>query len=198
MRLAALEAPEGDLYIHQWTELAAGDLLGQAVEWVELPDARGPDAILFMSTYAQPADSWLSMGVPMAEIRVLENGEDDRPAPPGVDVLRTSIAEEPEAVRAIGAWLRANDVGQHLTGPERQMIEVIVQEVTAAMATNRFEREDPEELAQLQAALDTAAAQLRAPRSSRSVVGWAMGQIPGFVLGMLSSTASNYLTLLIA
>lgn len=195
MRLAVLEATEGDLFVHQWT-WAAADRLGAEVEWVDLPSDPGPDAILYMSTFTQPAASW-GPGVPTAEIRMLENGDDDRPPRSGVDVLRTSITDPESAMRTIGDWLTAKEIGRGLTGRERQMIEVIVQEVTAALEADQFRIEDREEVAQLQAAIDTTAAQLRAPRPSRRVVRWALGQIPGFAVGMLSSVSSNYLTVLL-
>lgn len=196
MRLAVLEANDGDQYIHQWAWEAAEDL-HEVIEWVDLPSEAPPDAILYMSTFAQPADSW-GPGVPTAEIRMLENGQNNAPAPTGVDVLRTTIADGHEAIRIIAGWLRDREVAQRPSERERELIEVVIGELRKALDSGHFAGEDADDVAQTQAAVDTLDAQLKAPRPSRRVLKWALLQLPPFAVGILSSTASNYLQMMLS
>jgi len=114
------------------------------------------------------------------------------PAFPQHDSLDVSLLDANHAARLIAEWLRSQIAG--LTADERKKIEVVVKDVLRNIERGTYDDKDPAEVAQAQAAVDTVSVQLRAPRPSRRIVRWALGQLPGFVLGSLSGVSGNYLT----
>jgi len=96
----------------------------------------------------------------------------------------------PVAVKFIVDWLRDIPVAP-LSLNERTQLEKLIGELTRLLSTTEFRNEDPDDVAQVQAAVDTMAAQLKAPRASRGVLRWAVSQIPGFMLGLLSNMGND-------
>jgi hypothetical protein len=111
----------------------------------------------------------------------------------GYDVIVAGQAETDFdcSVSTIVRWLlfaREDEI----TADEGQMLEVLISDVRRLL-----EREPPtngnlrDDIAQVQAAVDTIQAQLRAPRPVRRFIGWALAQISGLVVGYASGLASG-------
>lgn len=126
---------------------------------------------------------------PMPDIEV-------KPDHIGYSLLRLSRSFPDSAISTIARWLRSN-VGTGLTTEERIKLEVVIGEIQRLFGSGVFDREDKDEIAMVQTALDTLQAQLRAPRPSRNIIRWGLGQFPGFAIGSLAGVAGNYLTSLL-
>jgi hypothetical protein len=114
----------------------------------------------------------------------------------GPATILVSLETPASAVAEVARWLtRVTNIG--LSQREREMVEVIVREIKQADEDGRLDDLDPEDRAQTVVAADTAAAQLRAPRPSRRIVGLALAQIPPYVVGVMSGVSANYLPELI-
>ena len=109
----------------------------------------------------------------------------------GHDIITIDPAEFDRSVNVIARWL-ASAQGDDITADEGQMLEVLIGEVQKFLErpqpTNQDLRDD---LAQVQAAVDTIQAQLKAPRPVRRFIGWALTQISGFAVGYVSGVASG-------
>ena len=141
---------------------------------------------------------------PVAVVEFLPDATDAPPVPDirvmpdyiGYSLLRLSPHFRDAAVSTLARWLRSN-VGVDLTTRERAQLEVVVGEIQRLLDSGRFDREDIDEVAMAQAAVDTIQAQLKAPRPSRNIIRWGLSQIPGFMIGALAGVAGNYLTSLL-
>lgn len=136
--------------------------------------------------------------VPALAVEVVgsENRSGPIVAPYGMDKVTVDLSDRSGSVAVVAEWLEAN-VGSKVTDHEREQIEVVVAEIRRRLLDGAYDDQNPIEVAQTQAAIDTADAQLRAPHPSRRVLSWVFSQIPGFVAGSLQSVAGNYLTELI-
>ena len=165
-----------DAYLQEWTD-PIGD---ESPDVWTLPGDRGKPAALIIPNHSDEDGSETT------------DSSDGRPA-----WILVSIETPESAVAEVARWLsRVTDVG--LSQRDREMIEVVVREVRAADEDGRLDRLPPEERAQAMAAVDTVAAQLRAPRPSRRIVAAALAQIPTYVVGVVSGMTANYLPDLVA
>jgi hypothetical protein len=165
-----------DAYLQEWT-----DPLGNKDPdvWM-LPGEQGKPVALIIPNHGEEDGSETT------------DSSDGRPA-----WILVSIETPESAVAEVARWLaRVTDVG--LSQRDREMIEVVVREVRAADDDGRLDRIAPDHRAQALAAVDTVAAQLRAPRPSRRIVASALAQIPSYVVGVVSGMTANHLPDLIA
>jgi hypothetical protein len=165
-----------DAYLQEWT-----DPLGEENPDVwTLPGEQGKPVALIIPNHGEEDGSETT------------DSSDGRPA-----WILVSIETPESAVAEVTRWLsRVTDVG--LSQRDREMIEVVVREVRTADDDGRLDRVAPEDRAQAMAAIDTVAAQLRAPRPSRRIVAAALAQIPGYVVGVVSGMTANHLPDLVA
>jgi hypothetical protein len=132
----------------------------------------------------------------------------DGPAPTGGGGFSSSFNEpfyeggpaSPEPASATaeahGPSVTTTDGVITFTVDECRMLEVVVDAVRLVIEEQPTTA-SPEDIAQIQAAVDTIQAQLRAPRPSRGAVGWALDQIRTFPGGVLSGAAATYLPTLL-
>lgn len=111
--------------------------------------------------------------------------------------LRVSALHVEEGVAVIAAWLEgALAVG--LSVEEHRMLEVVIAAFREVLEDGSVLSQLSKDVAaQAQAALATAEAQYHAPRPSRKVLLWALGQLQQVSAGFLSGVAVNYLPTLI-
>jgi len=107
------------------------------------------------------------------------------------DEITLDVSDTSRAVDVITRWL------EHLRGAgisheERRQLEVLVGEVQKlVLAQNPTSYELHDEIAQVQAAVDTIQAQLKAPRPARRVISWALSQFAAFAVGYAAGIASE-------
>lgn len=109
----------------------------------------------------------------------------------GYDVIAIDPSELDRSVSAVARWL-VGAQGDGITAGEGQRLEVLIREVQrlleGALPTTEELRDD---IAQVQAAVDTIQAQLKAPRPIRRIVGWALTQVSGLAVGYVAGVASS-------
>lgn len=201
----SMECPEPAVPAEPWVRLS--DLVERAATLVssdgveiiqpgDTPPTSGVAAVLYETGLRRLEPS--PPEVPVAQVSINVGGRGLGaliPTDDGEDLLMLSAQDQDAAVAKIASWLRGHvDIG--LTDYERQCLEAVVMAVTRWLQDATLDDYPAEEVAQAQAAVDTVAVQLRAPRPSRRILAWALGQIPGFVVGALSGAAGNYLTML--
>lgn len=114
----------------------------------------------------------------------------------GHDILTVDPVDFGRSVDVIARWLATEPGPQNeISVGERQMLEVLVGEVykfieAQTTPTNQDLRDD---IAQIQAAVDSLQAQLRAPRPARRLVNWALRQIGAYTMGLASGATLQYL-----
>ena len=74
-------------------------------------------------------------------------------------------------------------------------LEILIQQLRNVLDNRMFPAEDPDDVAQALAAVETMEAQIKAPRPARIVLKWAASQIPGFLVGLLSNIGNDALTI---
>ena len=188
-----------------------GDLVTAAAAQISEPvEILGPDttpdtvvdALMWdaeaMTQGAVPASWRTSPNIPAAYVVIFMREIETRsllPLPldaPIPTLLSVSGLHYDEAVATIAAWLEGAVLG--VTQEHRQMLEVLINAVEYLLDDETFRRNhSPDDVAQAKAACDTIAAHLRAPRPSRRVLRWAVGQLNQFPAGFLSGLALEYL-----
>jgi hypothetical protein len=111
--------------------------------------------------------------------------------------LRVSALHIDEAIAVIAAWLEGA-IAVGLSVEEHQMLEVVVSAFREVLSDSSVVTQLSKEVAaQVESALATVEAQYRAPRPSRKVLSWALGQLQQIPAGFISGLAVNYLPTLI-
>jgi len=109
----------------------------------------------------------------------------------GHDIITIDPAEFDRSVSVIARWL-ATPLGDEITADEGQMLEVLIGDVRRLLEQQQPTNQDlRDDIAQVQAAVDTIQAQLKAPRPVRRFIGWALTQISGLTVGYVSGLASG-------
>jgi hypothetical protein len=201
IRIVVADGPELNVPPEPWVRLrdlvreAAPLVTDEDVEFVRpgdyYPDDR-MDAALYEAGVRYVSPMWPP---PTVQVTIRADGSAPvyPPLAPTHDSITVNATDVEGGVRSIADWLHRHlEIG--LDTDERKRVEVVVREVLHNIHRGAYDDKDPDEVAQAQAAVETVNAQLRAPRPSRRIVGWALGQLPGFVLGSLSGVSGNYLT----
>ena len=84
-----------------------------------------------------------------------------------------------------------------ISAEEHRMLEVLVGAIQSAVDENAGIDSLHDEVAQLQAAMETLQSQIHAPRPSRKVIAWALDQVKAFPAGLASGVAASYLPMLV-
>ncbi len=117
-------------------------------------------------------------------------GSRQTPVPDGTAVEPETAGVRVTATQTATARIVLPD--QVVTIDERKGIEVILGDLWRYIADGALGLSD-EDVAQLQAVVDTLRAQSVAPRPSRKVIAWTLTDLNQFFLGMLSNEAVNHL-----
>lgn len=163
---------------------------GEEVEFLDDGPGIG-EAMVFEADTFRPAPSWRPI-VPTLGIRTGRMSDSPARIPPGADFLDATIISDARAIDEIAEWLRTHIPA--LLQKDRIQLEILVQQVRSILDNHEFPSEDPDDVAQSLAAVETMEAQIKAPRPSRIVLKWAASQLPGFVVGLLSNIGNDALT----
>jgi len=178
---------------------------GDAVEIVP-PDelSRPVDAVVWEGRYdTGDPEAFVRQGIPVVRVVV----SDDPPGPPTrailtvtgqpqADRLKVSPTDFMASARQIAKWL-GTKIKVEVTLEERHMLEVVLKAAQDVLDSDGASSADPEDVAQAYVATETIAAQLRAPRPSRRVLSWAVGQLATFPAGLITGIAAPYIVELI-
>jgi len=173
---------------------AAAESIDQSVEWVHYyEDAEVPDAMILGLDGVGRDLPFHWDNVPGAVVIV-----PGAPIPLGLTYERRLTffdfgrASDDEIIASLALWLRkAIDSADFF---DRELLELLIGDLRQVLDHQEFPHENPEDIAQVWASVETMEIQLRAPRPAKSVLRWAASQIPGFIIGVLSSVANDALT----
>jgi hypothetical protein len=200
LRLIVADGPEVAVPPEPWVRLS--DLVREAAPLVtservtigdpgEFYSSDEVDLVLYERGRPEISPRW---SVPTVQVTIgMHERVSAEPAPIRQhDSLAVSALDRAGAVATIAAWLRAHvEVG--VSTEERRKLEAVVREVIRQIERGAYADQAREDVAQAQAAADTVNAQLRAPRPSRRILAWALGQLPTFVMGNMTGITGNYL-----
>jgi hypothetical protein len=109
------------------------------------------------------------------------------------DVIDVTNSTFDSSVDAVARWL-ARSTAEEVTALERGMLEALVTDVLQFLdGQSQRDADLREDLAQVRAGVETIETQLRAPRPSREVLGWALSQVSAYAVGLASGVTLNHL-----
>jgi|ERR1700688_357297 len=179
---------------------AASTIVGDPTMILSPIDALGiaVDAVLWDSREPGDPAEFARAGIPTVRVVL----SDDPPGSavsarltvgPQPDSLRVSASNFNESARQIAEWLGSR-IRVEVTLKERHMLEVVLKAVRDVQDTHAGVHEDPEEIAQVQAAADTIEIHLKAPKPSRGALAWAVTWLSKpYPAGIITGVAATYL-----